>query len=134
MGKLDIDLGDNKQKEQPLLRKKSISFLLGAGFSAPKGYPVGSDMNNGLLNFDDNVVSFSSSGELAISKDGQKPQFQVEGVYNAHQKYFIFCKRLIKEYTKAHNGNFDYELFYDFIKSSEAKEKCYQILCDDLLS
>lgn len=134
MGKLDIDLGDNKQKEQPLLRKKSISLLLGAGFSAPKGYPVGSDMNNGLLNFDDNDVSFSPSGELAISKDGQKPQFQVEGVYNVHQKYFVFCKRLIKEYTRNHNGKFDYELFYDFIKSNEAKEKCYQILCDDLLS
>ena len=29
---------------------------------------------------------------------------------------------------------FDYELFYDFIKSNEAKEKRYQILCDDLLS
>lgn len=39
MGKLNIDLGDNKQKGQQLVRNKSISFLLGAGFSAPKGYP-----------------------------------------------------------------------------------------------
>lgn len=134
MGKLNIDLGDNKQKGQQLVRNKSISFLLGAGFSAPKGYPIGNDMNNGLLNFDDKDVDFSPSGELAISKNGQKSQFQVEGVYNVHQKYFVFCKRLIKEYTKAHNGKFDYELFYDFIKSNEAKEKRYQILCDDLLS
>lgn len=107
---------------------------MGAGFSAPKGYPIGNDMNDGLLNFDDKDIDFSPSGELAISTEGQKPQFQTEGVYNAHQKYFIFCKRLIKEYAIAHNGEFDYELFYDFIKSDEVKEKRYQVLCDDLLS
>ena len=36
MRNLDIDLGDNKQEEQLLVKNKSISFLLGAGFSAPK--------------------------------------------------------------------------------------------------
>lgn len=107
---------------------------MGAGFSAPKGYPIGNGMNNGLLNFDDKDVDFSPSGELVISKNGRKPQFQIEGVYNVHQKYFIFCKRLIKEYSIAHDGKFDYELFYDFIKSDEVKEKRYQVLCDDLLS
>lgn len=134
MRNLDIDLGDNKQEEQLLVKNKSISFLLGAGFSAPKGYPIGNGMNNGLLNFDDKDVDFSPSGELVISKNGRKPQFQIEGVYNVHQKYFIFCKRLIKEYSIAHDGKFDYELFYDFIKSDEVKEKRYQVLCDDLLS
>lgn len=130
----DIDLGDEQIKEIPLAGRKSISILLGAGFSAPKGYPIGNGMNNGLLHFDDKNVDFSPSGELAISADGQKPQFQLEGVYNAHQKYFIFCKRLIKEYAKAHNDEFDYELFYDFIKSDEAKEQRYRVLCDDLLN
>ena len=134
MRNLDIDLGNNKQEEQLLVKNKSISFLLGAGFSAPKGYPIGNGMNNGLLNFDDKDVDFSPSGELVISKNGRKPQFQIEGVYNVHQKYFIFCKRLIKEYSIAHDGKFDYELFYDFIKSDEVKEKRYQVLCDDLLS
>lgn len=134
MRNLDIDLGDNKQEEQLLVKNKSISFLLGAGFSAPKGYPIGNGMNNGLLNFDDKDVDFSPSGEFVISKNGRKPQFQIEGVYNVHQKYFIFCKRLIKEYSIAHDGKFDYELFYDFIKSDEVKEKRYQVLCDDLLS
>ncbi len=134
MRNLDIDLGDNKQEEQLLVKNKSISFLLGAGFSAPKGYPIGNGMNNGLLNFDDKDVDFSPSGELVIYKNGRKPQFQIEGVYNVHQKYFIFCKRLIKEYSIAHDGKFDYELFYDFIKSDEVKEKRYQVLCDDLLS
>ena len=118
MKKWDIDLEDEQIKETPLAGRKSISILLGAGFSAPKGYPIGNGMNNGLLNFGDKEVDFSPSGELAVSVDGQKPQFQLEGVYNAHQKYFVFCKRLIKEYAKAHNGEFDYELFYDFLKSA----------------
>lgn len=132
--KWDIDLGDEQIKETPFAERKSISILLGAGFSAPKGYPIGNDMNNGLLKFDDKNVDFSPSGELATSTDGQNPQFQVDGVYNAHQKYFVFCKRLIKEYAIAHNDNFDYEQFYDFIKSDEVKEKRYRVLCDDLLS
>lgn len=130
----NIDLGDEQIKETPFAERKSISILLGAGFSAPKGYPTGNEMNNGLLNFDDKNVDFSPSGKLAISTDGQKPQFQIDGVLNVHQKYFIFCKRLIKEYTKAHNDDFDYELFYDFVTSNEAKEKRYRVLCDDLLS
>ena len=41
---------------------------------------------------------------------------------------FIFCKLLIKEYAKAHNDEFDYEVFCDFIKSEEAKEERYQEL------
>ena len=130
----DIDLGSEQFKETSLVGRKSISILLGAGFSAPKGYPIGNRMNNGLLNFDYEDVDFSPSGELAISADGRKPQFQIEGVHNVYQKYFIFCKRLIKEYSIAHGGKFDYELFYDFIKSDEVKEKRYQSLCDDLLS
>ncbi len=132
MKNLDLDLGHEEQVSVPLAGRKSVAILIGAGFSAPKGYPIGNDMNNGLLKFDDKNVDFSPSGELAISTDGQKPQFQINGVLNAHQKYFIFCKRLIKEYTKAHNDEFDYEVFYDFIKSEEAKEERYQVLCNDL--
>ena len=45
---------------------------------------------------------------------------------------FIFCKRLIKEYAKAYNDEFDYEVSCDFIKSEEAKEERYQELCNDL--
>ena len=132
--KWEFDLGNEQIKETPFAERNSISILLGAGFSAPKGYPIGDDMNNGLLKFDDENVDFSPSGELAISTDGQKPQFQVDGVYNVHQKYFVFCKRLIKEYTIAHNDKFDYEQFYDFIKTDEVKEKRYRVLCDNLLS
>lgn len=57
----DIDLGDEQIKEMPLAGRKSISILLGAGFSAPKGYPIGNGMNNGLLHFDDKDVDFFTS-------------------------------------------------------------------------
>lgn len=130
---LDIDLDNKMEQELPLTGRKSISILLGAGFSAPMGYPVGNKLNKSLLNFDDSKNDFASSGELATSKDDTKPTFQMGGVVNNHQKYFIFCKRLIKEYTEAHNDRFDYEQFYDFIKSEEAKQERYQRLCDDLL-
>jgi len=128
------DLGLEKEQKFPLSERKSISLLLGAGFSAPMGYPIGNDMNDGLLNFDDSRLDFSPDGSLAYSKDGTKPLFQIDGVLNFHQKCFIFCKRLIKEYAVAHDNKFDYEVFYDFIKTDEAKEDRYQALCDDLIS
>ena len=131
--KWNLDLGDNTTNEIPLDGRKSISILLGAGFSAPMGYPIGNDMNESLLDFDDRYLDFAPCGSLATSTDGTKPTFQMGGVLNNHQKYFIFCKRLIKEYTKAHKDKFDYEQFYDFIKTEEAKRERYQRLCDDLL-
>lgn len=131
--KLDIDLGDKIEQELPLAGRKSISILLGAGFSAPMGYPIGNDINQALINFDDSENGFAPCGSLVTSKNATKASSQIDGYYNIHQKYFIFCKRLIKEYKEAHNDRFDYEQFYDFIKNEEAKQKRYQRLCDDLL-
>ena len=108
MSKLKIDFDGESNNETPLYQRKSVSVLLGAGFSAPMGYPVGNGLSKGLLNFEENLVDFAPSGELAISTDGQKPQFQLYGIRNFHQKRFEFCKRLIKEYYVAHNNMFDY--------------------------
>ena len=113
---LELDLGDEQPSLLPLCNRPSVAILLGAGFSAPKGYPVGNIMNEKLLHFDDTKISFSSCGKLVTSLDGQKPESQTHGYRNIHEKYFVFCKRLIGEYTEAHNNKFDYELFYDFIK------------------
>ncbi len=134
MKNCNIDFGDGVDQKKTMVGRKSISILLGAGFSAPMGYPVGDDMNDSVSDFDNRCVDFSPSGKLAISKDGKKTEFQMEGILNEHQKYFIFCKLLIKEYSKAHNNRFDYELFYDFIKSDEAKAERYRALCRDLLT
>lgn len=123
---------DDDEVELPFTGRKSISILLGAGFSAPMGYPIGNSLNEHLQNFDDSKLDFTPSGSLATSTNGTKPQFQISGGYNNHQKYFIFCKRLIKEYAETHP--FDYEEFYDFIKTDEAKQERYQKLCSDLFN
>lgn len=109
------------------IKSKSISILLGAGFSAPQGYPVGKEMNCKLLNFDNNNVSFSLSGELGTYTDERKENHNNE-MYKSYYRYFIFCKRLIKEYNN--KKKFDYEEFYDFIRSDKVKEKHYRDLFD----
>ena len=129
--KWNLNLGDNTEYELPFDGRKSISILLGAGFSVPKGYPTGKVVNESLENFDQFPVDFSPAGELAISMDGQKPQFAICG-QNQFQKHFIFCKRLIKKYSNLH-GEFDYEEFFDFIKSKEIILTEYKKLSEDLI-
>lgn len=131
---MNFELENEETKMSPLEGRPSISILLGAGFSAPMGYPIGNTLNEKIRNFDDSNLDFSPSGEIAVSTNGMKPQFQMYGILNAHQKYYLFCKRLIEEYAVAHNNQFDYELFYDFIKNDEAQQERYQVLCCDLLS
>lgn len=131
MGKWTLDLGLDNKPEVPLEGRKSITILLGAGFSAPRGYPIGSEMNERILNFDKYNVDFTPSGELFVNSEKDNATNGPTPL-NLHQKYFIFCKRLINEYYTAHSNTFDYELFYDFIKSSEAYDERYQLLCADL--
>lgn len=131
MSKWTIDVGYGEKLELPLEKRKSITILLGAGFSAPKGYPIGRHMNERILHFDEYDVDFTPGGELFVYSEKGNAMNGVAPL-NPHQKYFIFCKRLINEYYAAHNNTFDYELFYDFIKSSEAYDERYQLLCADL--
>lgn len=77
--KWNLDLGNTTEYELPFDGRKSISILLGAGFSVPKGYPTGKVVNESLENFDQFPVDFSPAGELAISMDGQKKQFAICG-------------------------------------------------------
>lgn len=128
--KLDVDFENEKKEEFPLEGRKSVSLLLGAGFSVPKGYPTGRVVNESLENFDKFPVDFSLAGELAISIDGH-PQFAICGL-SQFQKHFLFCKRLIKKYSKLHGG-FDYEEFFDFIKSRKVLLPDYEKLSEDLV-
>jgi len=46
-------------------RKVQASFLLGAGFSVPAGYPKAKELKDQLLDFDEqNKIKFSESGVL----------------------------------------------------------------------
>ena len=67
----------------------SISFLIGAGFSAPKGYPTGKKLNSLILDSKNENIAFHTSGSLAINTDGTKPDF---GFTSSHQVEFdFFC-------------------------------------------
>lgn len=90
---------------------KSISFLIAAGFSAPKGYPVGWDLNSKIQDFDRNSVGFSPSGMLCYDKNtGKRPDF---GWRNPHDDQYDMCIDIIDYYKMKHK--FDYEEFYDYL-------------------
>ncbi|MBI0400396.1 hypothetical protein [Cyclobacterium marinum] len=96
---------------------KSISLLLGAGFSAPMGYPVGNQLNDLLLKCDGSDLGFSPDGSLCLGERGQKPNF---GWKNKYEFAFDFCRNLIQHFNET-RGYFDYEEFYDFF-NYEAKD------------
>src|ERR1700722_11373313 len=104
--------------------KDSISFLLGAGFSAPKGYPTGEALNKLLLNCTGEEFGFHTDGRLVVTDDGRKPDF---GYKTSTETEFDFCKKLIKYFYDT-KGYFDYEEFYDFVKyEAKTDEKVKQI-------
>lgn len=127
----NIDFGDGVKKFIPYERRKSIAIILGAGFSAPKGYPIGNTINDAILNFNEFPVDFAPSGEISTSNDGKLPQFQIYGM-DLYQKQFAFCKRVIGMYSSI-NERFDYEQFFDFIKSPYIFDERYRILCKDFI-
>ncbi|MFT7158472.1 MAG: hypothetical protein ACI8Q1_003504 [Parvicella sp.] len=88
----------------------TVSILLGAGFSASYGYPVGNTLNNLLLNCNDSAFSFHTSGSLVVSTDGSKPDF---GYKTSCDFQFDFCRDLIQHFNNI-KGYFDYEEFYDY--------------------
>lgn len=102
---------------------KSKSYLIGAGFSAPMGYPVGNTLNELLLNCKGKEFSFHTSGQLIVNRDGSKPNI---GYKTSYDISFEFCIELIQYFNNKH-GYFDYEEFYDFmvddaITDEEAKK------------
>ena len=74
----------------------SISFLIGAGFSAPKGYPNGRTLNSLILNSKNENIAFHTSGSLVINIDGTKPEL---GHKSSHQIEFEFFCELLEYYT-----------------------------------
>lgn len=130
----ELDLGDEVAEMIPLGQRKSISFLLGAGFSAPKGYPIGNKVNESLLNFSDQPINFSPAGRLAVDETGKKPNFHAMGGYMSdYERQYDFCNKLIQYYNGKHGG-FDYEQFYDFIKSEAIFDIEYEKLATDYLT
>jgi hypothetical protein len=99
--------------------KDSITFLIGAGFSAPKGYPIGAHLNNSIINCKGDDFAFSTDGSLTISTDGKKPDW---GYPTSYDLQFELCKKLISLYN-GFTGGFDYEEFYDYLKNEASTDK-----------
>lgn len=89
----------------------NISLLLGAGFSAPQGYPIGNQLNDSILKSNEDNFAFAPSGDLAVRTDGKKPDFGYKTSYDIE---FEYCYQLILHFKEI-KGYFDYEEFYDYL-------------------
>lgn len=93
------------------------AIILGAGFSAPMGYPIGNQLNEFILGLDGTEFGFSTDGKLVIDTEtGGRPKAFRRFSYD---NQFDFLLELIKFYHESIKP-FDYEEFYDFI-SEEAR-------------
>jgi len=109
---------------------ENISILLGAGFSAPMGYPIGNELNELLLKSNEANFRFHTSGSLVVNTDGSKPVFGYKTSYDIE---FEFCFELMK-YFKQVKGNFDYEEFYDYIFDEVKEDEGAKKVAESFLS
>jgi hypothetical protein len=96
-------------------RERSISLLLGAGFSAPMGYPVGNQLNEKLLSCNEDNLSFTPVGEICVNAEVNMPG-------NYYDSCFNFCKNAINYYND-NIKSFDYEEFYDYLKEKAKDDR-----------
>ena len=113
-----------KDKESP---KKHSSFLLGAGFSVNQGYPMARDLNCQIQNVNPDNLTIDGEGNLYKIPESKEDPFWYFS--DARKKYFI--KELINLFLKE-NTTFDYEEFYDFIKTPNLNSRDdFKKICED---
>lgn len=96
-----------------MVQKPSISFLLGAGFSKPAGYPLASEINGQLRRLKASDISIHSSLQAWFNHGVPGPNDWFDGV-----KERKFAERLILHYVDVviPSQEFHYERFYDWFK------------------
>ena len=77
------------------MNMNNISILLGAGFSAPMGYPIGNQLNERLINFRQYKIGVSTDGKLFSLIDGQDTQTYG----NPYSICLDCCTSLIEKYS-----------------------------------
>lgn len=86
-----------------------ISLILGAGFSANKGYPTGNVINDKILKLTPDDFSIYSDQSVHFkTRDEEDPNWHSE-----ESKIKEFVVNLISLFN-VQNGGFDYEKFYDY--------------------
>ena len=106
---------------------KSISLLIGAGFSAPMGYPVGNQLNEEMLKLTHNDFGVDSVEFLH-----RKENFQ-EGNREPNDLIYRFCVDLIKHFEKR-TKYFDYEEFYDYLKEEASIDRAIEKMVEQYRS
>jgi hypothetical protein len=88
-----------------------FSFLIGAGFSIPEGYPKTDEINSRLRKIDKNDIEINSEGVANFLSKNQKPS----DIFGETERLFIqeFLKFYNKEILKG-TESFHYEKFFDF--------------------
>lgn len=117
-----LDFGSPEKENIPYAKREHITLLIGSGFSVPCGMPTGKQLNNKILNIDEEPITFSWEGLLAISTTGKRQR-----INSPYDKVFDFCCKCMKYYNSFIKP-FDYEEFYDYIKSNEIYGECYRKL------
>lgn len=91
---------------------KSISFLIGSGFSVPAGLPTTTQMNERLKRISAEEISIDTSGDAWFLHGETDP--------NAHWMT-VEQRRFVQEFLQFYNSKvlkpgegFDYEVFYDY--------------------
>ena len=105
----DIEMEDFTEYK-PIKGRKRISMLIGAGFSAPLGYPIANCLNCKVQKLIRNQGTISFNGGY-LNHDNP-----CSFISDDHQKCFEFLLPLMNEYLRI-NQTFDYEEFYDYLSS-----------------
>ena len=88
----------------------SVTFILGAGFSVPAGFPTAKKLGEQIINSGNMPIAFRN-GKLCFRNDGTKPDF---GFNDPTEEAFQFGLRLINYYNSKYSS-FQYEDFYDYL-------------------
>lgn len=88
---------------------KTISILLGSGFSVPDGMKTVKEINDFIVNLDE--TSFTINPDMTL-KIGKYPKSQYMSSIHLRDKWFFLA--FIRWYIDTINSNFHYEDFFDF--------------------
>jgi|SRR5690606_27697156 len=98
---------------------KHISFLLGAGFSKPAGYPLASEINNKFKNLTHRDFMIHTSQSANLIAPGQEQNWLIE-------KYqYMFVEEFIRFYDEniIPEQDFHYEDFFDYYNDLNRRDE-----------
>jgi len=87
-----------------------ISFLIGAGFSIPEGYPKTEDINGRLRKIDESDIGIYTGGACWFAEKVEEPRYNT-----GEDTERLFIQEFLKFYNKEIlKERFHYEKFFDF--------------------